>query len=48
MSQKLFDGKEEENTFSVNCTCCNITYIPNPQAIFLSPKGVDKGQIRAT
>lgn len=30
------------------CTCCNITNVPNPQSFFLSSKGINKGQVRAT
>lgn len=36
------------NTFSVNFTCRHITYIPNPQAIPLSPEGVNERVIGAT
>lgn len=43
----MFHQKNKGKKQSVNYTCCNITYIPHPQAILLSPKGVDKGQIRA-
>lgn len=30
-----------------NCTCGDITYIPDPQAFFLSSKSVNEGQVRA-
>lgn len=47
---KLAPSRTKERnraTFSVNFTCCNITDIPNSQAILLPPKGVDERLIRA-
>lgn len=29
-------------------TCCNIAYVPNPQAFFLPSKSINEGQVRAT
>lgn len=34
--------------FRVSFTCRHITYIPNPQAIPLSPEGVNEGMIGTT
>lgn len=36
------------NIYLIYFTCCNITYIPNSQAVLLSSEGVDKGKVRAT
>lgn len=45
---KVCDVKQERNKkYSISCTCCNITHIPNSQAVPLSSKGISEGLIRA-